>query len=255
MSTLKKLCIEVLPPETLKIFNALATHQQLISNFKLNENFCLVGGTALALQIGHRRSNDLDFACFNKQLPNYALDQLLSALREKHEVRQVNSIAQISQFKIQTGLNLLNYVRDFSIDDVKITFFILGGNDMQKYFYKSTPKLQDFWSFPLMGIRGIQVAKALVLKERIRSRDMYDLMILIKDYEYSFESFLMDIKKFSIVDDLEYHKAILTGNIPLDRDDEGLMGVDVKIGINQIYEFFKNAYKKFELKIASQLLN
>jgi hypothetical protein len=255
MTDIKKLHTNVLPHETLKIFNALGDHHQLINDLKLNENFCLVGGTALALQIGHRRSNDLDFACFEKQLPNYAIDQLLLVLKENHEVRQVNSIAQISQFKIQTGLNLLNHVRDFTIDDVKITFFVLGSTNKQKTFYKLTPKLMDLWPFPLLGLRGIQVAKATVLKERIRSRDMYDLMILIRDYGYSFESFLMDLKKFSINDDLEYHKAVLIGKIMLDRDDEGLMGVDVKIGIDQIYNFFKNEFKNFELRIAKQLLN
>jgi predicted nucleotidyltransferase component of viral defense system len=255
MNHIKKLHIDVLPPETLKIFNVIQNHNPLINQLKLDERLCLVGGTALALQIGHRRSNDLDFACFDAQLPNYAIDQFLSVLRENHQIRQVNSIAQISKFKIQTGLNLLDYVRDYTIDDVKITFFILGSTVQQKDFYKLTPKLQKMWSFPLLGLEGVRVAKALVLRNRVRSRDMYDLMILIKDYGYSFESFLMDLRNFSINDDLEYHKAILIGKIPLDRDDEGLLGVDVEIGISQIYDFFKTKFKDYEIKITKQLLN
>lgn len=251
----KNLKLNVLPSNTLKLFKAFDRHQELISRLHLDEYLCLVGGTALALQIGHRRSNDLDFACFNKQLPNYAIDQLMATLKESHRVHQINSVAQISQFKIQTGLNLLDFVRDFSIDDVKVTFFCLGESEKQRRFFQETQKVRNRWAFPLMGVEGIQVAKSLVLGRRIRSRDMYDLMILMRDHDYSFEQLVVDLKEYSINDDVEYYKSVLTGKIPLDVDDEGLQAVDVDVSIKEIYTFFEDQIDSYHLSLARFLLN
>ncbi|MCF6367010.1 MAG: nucleotidyl transferase AbiEii/AbiGii toxin family protein [Bacteroidales bacterium] len=47
------------------------------------KNFHLVGGTALALQLGHRRSIDLDF--FSQE--GFALNEMLEFLEEKYEFR------------------------------------------------------------------------------------------------------------------------------------------------------------------------
>ena len=46
--------LDSLPEKTLKILECLAVDEQ-------SRNFTLIGGTALALQIGHRKSEDLDF--------------------------------------------------------------------------------------------------------------------------------------------------------------------------------------------------
>lgn len=254
MSDMKMMKLEVLPPATLKLFKEFKQHESLIRQLRLNEFFCLVGGTALALQIGHRKSNDLDFACFDNTLPSYALDQFLATIESKHHIKQINSIAQISQFKIQTGLNLNDYVRDFTIDDVKVTFFVLGLTPEQKEFYRKTIKHNNFWVLPVMGVEGIQVAKTLVLKNRVRSRDMYDLMILIRDHHYSFIELIKNLSQFLPTDDVEYFKAILTGKIPLDREDEGLLPVNVRVSIDEIYNFFKVKFREYELWVADQLL-
>ena len=250
-----KLYLSTLPIETLKLFESLNDHAKLIKDLKLDQHLCLVGGTALALQINHRRSNDLDLACFDKKLPNHAIDQFLSALKIKHDVKELNAVAQISKFKIQTGLNLLDYVRDFSINDVKVTFFTLGENEEQRQFYKSTPKLMDLWAFPLMGAEGLELAKSLVLKNRVRSRDLYDLMALMDTQGYALESLLNHLNKYLVSNDLEYYRAVLTGKIPLDRDDEGLLAVDVQVGVDQIYQFFKKIFKEHDLALADRLLN
>jgi predicted nucleotidyltransferase component of viral defense system len=254
MDDLIKMKLEVLPLTTLKLFEKLKEHENLIRQLRLNETLCLVGGTALALQIGHRRSNDLDFACFDTTLPSYAIEQFLATIQSKHNIKKINSVAQISQFKIQTGLNLNDYVQDFTIDDVKVTFFILGITPEQKEFYRKTLKHNDLWVLPIMGVKGIQLAKTLVLKNRIRSRDMYDLMVLMRDYEYSFIEFINNLSQFLATDDLEYFKAILTGKIPLDRDDEGLLPVNVEASVDEIYKFFKVKFREHELWIAGQLL-
>ena len=85
MKSKKKLHKEVLPSATLHLFEAFEAFSDLIQDLHLDQNLCLVGGTALALQIGHRKSNDLDLACFDKKLPNNAIDQFLSELKRSEE--------------------------------------------------------------------------------------------------------------------------------------------------------------------------
>ena len=111
------------------------------------------------------------------------------------------------------------------------------------------------WVFPLLGTAGISVAKTLVMKNRVRSRDLYDLMILMRDHGYTLESLIDNLKTYLLNDDFEYYRAVLTGKIPLDRDDEGLLPVDVNVTIDQIYQFFKQQLKSYDLKVASILLN
>lgn len=255
MGDLNKLHQEVLPPNTLNLFKEFQSYAGLIQELRLDQQLCLVGDTALALQIGHRKSNDLDLACFDKKLPNNAIDQFLLELKKTHQVRELNSVAQISQFKIQTGLNLLDYVRDFNVDQVKVTFLSLGENAKQQAFYKAASKINKCWVFPLLGTDGLEVAKTLVMKARVRSRDLYDLMILMRDHGYTLKSLINNLQTYLLNDDLEYYRAVLTGKIPLDRDDEGLLPVDVNMTMDHIYRFFKQQFKSYDLEIASILFN
>lgn len=60
----------ILRPEATRLFDALAACPELAG-------FTLLGGTALALQIGHRISLDLDFGYFGQRLPGVALVRLV----------------------------------------------------------------------------------------------------------------------------------------------------------------------------------
>lgn len=103
--------------------------------------FTLIGGTALALQPGHRISLDFDFALFGNTLPGPTIDNLISQLKRKgHQAQMITSPALTSQFKINHGLNLHDHACDYVIDGVKVTFFVYGKNSLQKAFYQSAEK-------------------------------------------------------------------------------------------------------------------
>ena len=59
--------LDFLPERTRRLFHRL-------SDEPLLEGLVLVGGSALALQIGHRISEDLDFACLDQKLPARHID-------------------------------------------------------------------------------------------------------------------------------------------------------------------------------------
>lgn len=79
----------------------------------------LIGGTALTLRIGHRRSEDLDFAFLSERLPSAAINLLL---RKYPDWTRNDNLLSYEEFQI-AGQSLHDYQQDFvSGDGVKITF-------------------------------------------------------------------------------------------------------------------------------------
>lgn len=236
---------EVLRPETLTLARTLGTAEEL-------QGLTLMGGTALAMQIGHRVSLDLDFACFEEPLPSQAIEQCMARLKEQgHTVQLITSSHQISTFKINTGRNLLDLVRDYVVDGVKVTFFVHGRNEPQRDFYRQTATVTDETTgLTLLGLEGLRVAKTLVLADRVRSRDLYDLHILMRDHGYSLDELFDTVRRLGTVDDPEYYKAVLRGEIPLDDDDEGLEPVQPDAGINAVHAFFNELLDDWETRRA-----
>lgn len=242
--------LDAIRPETAGLFSVLATHPQL-------SRFTLIGGTALALIIGHRLSNDLDFAFFGEQLPAGQIDSLVSELKAFGvPIQLITDANAISTFKIATGKRLLNYARDYIVGDTKVTFFAMGSKQTPIFvdYLKQAPLLQlENVSFSILGLDGLKATKAVVIGQRTRSRDLYDLLVLARDHGYSVEQLLQDAQQYGTNDDPEYYKAALRGDIPLDRDDEGLAPVGVQFSLDDIYAFFDERISQLEIKEAERI--
>lgn len=235
----------ILRPEAEALFEVLCRAPEM-------EGLTLIGGTALALQLGHRVSLDFDFAQFGGSLPGFNIDSLISRLKQEgHQAQIITNPAQISQFKINHGMNLLDRVRDYVIDGVKVTFYVHGKNKAQENFYQAAEKVKEIdMSFNILGIEGLKVAKTLVFADRVRSRDLYDLYVLMRDQNYTPEALFTMVKELGTIDDPEHYKAIMRGEIPLDVDDEGLEAVDLNTGLKQAYEFFNLVIDEYETTVA-----
>jgi predicted nucleotidyltransferase component of viral defense system len=170
-----------LRPDTQAVFHLLAASE-------LTQGFLLIGGTALALHIAHRMSNDLDFLFCeaNGKLPTAKIDRLVWQLRGQGcKVDLVTNSAQESTFRINTGERLSDYARDYAIDGVKVTFFAASPYQHPKRFefWRNTPRdLQAGCAFAVLSLDALKVAKTLVLQDRVRSRDLFDLMVLMRDH-------------------------------------------------------------------------
>lgn len=237
----------ILKPRAKELFDLLCDSPEL-------DGLTLIGGTALALQTGHRVSLDFDFAQFGGILPGFRIDQLLARLkREGCKTQQITTSSEISQFKINSGKNLLDYVRDYVINGVKVTFFVHGKNDCQYEYYQSATKIKEpGMNFDILGIEGLKVAKTLVLADRVRSRDLYDLYVLMRDYDYSMSSLETVVKELATLDDIEHYKAIMRREIPLDKDDEGLEAVGLESDPEKMYDFFNEMINKYEVNLARE---
>ncbi len=246
--------LELMPTTTQKNFARLKEDPRL-------GNFSLVGGTALALQIGHRISEDLDFNIFGQVLPTQALNAILNDLvASGANIESLITPAQKSQFKINTSENLDNYIQDYLIDGAKVTFHSRNESDRPKQqidFLKSIPKLHvSKQGFNILGVDGLFVMKSIVVYDRIKSRDLYDLMVLTRDHGYSLENIFDAINAYQPLRDKdpERFKSAVTGIIPLDKNDEGFSSIHLNVKIEDVYKYFRKLIDEYEVNMVKTLI-
>lgn len=248
-----ELKLEFMPEATQKNFARLKDDPRLAS-------FTLVGGTALALQIGHRISEDLDFNVFGQKLPIKAIDGLLDDLAAGGaEIESLITSEQKLGFKINTSENLDHYIQDYLIDGAKVTFHSRNEGDRPKTqidFLKSAPKVAvSEKGFDVLGIDGLLVMKSIVIYDRVKSRDIYDLMVLTRVYGYTLDDIFAAIDAYQPIrhKDPEYFKSVVTGVIPLDKNDEGFSSIRLNVKMVDVYKHFKQLVNDYEIRVVQQL--
>ncbi|MDZ4345546.1 MAG: nucleotidyl transferase AbiEii/AbiGii toxin family protein [Candidatus Binatia bacterium] len=124
-----------------------------LASFK---NFYLVGGTALALQIGHRLSVDFDMFT-DADLPPRILDK----------IKQTFSDSVISvTYNVPGQLNV-------TVDQMKMTFF--------EYPYPPVESLINFEGVELLAIKEIAASKAFSIGKRLSYKDYVDWYFMLKE--------------------------------------------------------------------------
>lgn len=109
-----QLKIEFMPEATQRNFSRLKDDPRM-------SGFTLVGGTALAIQIGHRVSEDLDFNVFGSRLPVRAIDGILDDLAAGGAtIQSLITPEQKTTFRINSAESLDHYLQDYLIDDYEI---------------------------------------------------------------------------------------------------------------------------------------
>jgi hypothetical protein len=243
-----KLKLEFMPEATQKNFDRFKGDARLAG-------FTLVGGTALAVQIGHRVSEDLDFNVFGHKLPIKDIDLLLNELAAGGAaVESLITPEQKSGFKINTSENLEDYIQDYLIDGSKVTFHSRFENERPKAqidYLKSAPKVRVADSgFEVLGLDGLLVMKSIVVYDRVRSRDLYDLMVLIRDHGYTLDHIFAAIEAYQPIRNKnpEHFKRVATGVVPLDKGDEGFSSIHLNVKLNVIYKYFQKLINDHETR-------
>jgi hypothetical protein len=139
---------EVINAETKRVL-------ETINKIKEIGNFYLAGGTALALQLGHRKSIDLDW--FSQK--EFDVDIL------KKDLSSFGSLKIDSEDKQTLNCRL---------DNVKISFFV--------YSYKILFPLIDFNKIKLADKRDIACMKIDTISSRGAKKDFIDLHFLLEKY-------------------------------------------------------------------------
>jgi Nucleotidyl transferase AbiEii toxin, Type IV TA system len=248
-----ELKLEFMPEATQKNFARLKDDPRLAG-------FTLVGGTALALQIWHRISEDLDFNIFGQKLPIKVIDGLLDELAAGGAaIESLITSEQKLGFKINTSENLDHYIQDYLIDGAKVTFHSRNEGDRPKAqidFLKSAPKVEvSKGGFDVLGVDGLLVMKSIVVYDRVKSRDIYDLMVLTRDHGYTLDDIFAAIDFYQPIrhKDPEHFKSVVTGVIPLDKSDEGFASIHLNVKMDDIYKYFNKLINDYEVRAVQQL--
>jgi len=127
---------------------------QKITQNDYMKNFVLVGGSALALHLCHRQSEDLDFFTYSDSF-NFSLNE-------------INKITKNFQKEI---VNISDEQMDIFLDGVKVTFF------NAKWKLLKPKKIQNI---NVASLEQIAIMKTNTLFLRAKYRDYYDLYFLSK---------------------------------------------------------------------------
>lgn len=134
---------------------------ELLSFLKLfSRKFYLVGGTAVALHIGHRRSIDFDLFCFKPFKKSYIKNKLSKIPFEK-----VTLFEDVDQLH-------------FVIRGIKLTFFHFP------WPVEHETSVQNIMTMP--SLKTLGAMKAYALGRRAKWKDYVDLFFLLK-YHFTIE--------------------------------------------------------------------
>lgn len=183
--------------------------------------FYLVGGTALALQIGHRIS--VDFDLFSKKDISMTLLPKVKRIFEGSKIR-----------------NLINHSEQLSvmINNIKIDFV--------KYKFPLILKPVEFEGVKILQIPEIAAAKAYTLNRRGTLKDYVDLYFILKEKHSTFEQ----IKKIAEKKYKEEFNVRLFLEQLVYLDDVKKMDIQFlkkTVSKEEIKNFFQNEVKKIKL--------
>ena len=126
--------------------------------------YILCGGTALAMQIGHRKSEDLDFMMWRKS---------------KSEKPEVDWPSIEKELKAKIGeitlLNILGFDQvEFVVSGVKFSFFV-----SENYNPIAQP-IPYLGNIRLADINAIMAMKIELMLRRMKMRDYYDIYAILE---------------------------------------------------------------------------
>lgn len=237
-----------LPVNTQSLYRALVAQNK----DHLLDDFLLIGGTALTMRIGHRTSEDLDFAIGTQRLPTKKIQTLLARLEQAgFKIVDATNPGTRDDFE-NDGLEIENYQQDWIVNDCKLTFFTYGNTEHeQKTISESC--FDVFEGIKIASIDTIAKTKCLAMTRRTKSRDLFDIYHLIETGNLTIEAVIAEMQQTNA--HLNYdgciHRLL---EKPIQKDDEGLNPIGVGISVEQIREYLAEQIDKLEIKIAKNLL-
>lgn len=184
------------------------------------ENFYLAGGTALALQIGHRRSIDLDF---------FSDSPIKSNLLKKVEE------------EFGPASNILKNSKDeltLVVKEVKLTF-------LHYPFPLLYPKITSP-VVPLASLKDIASMKAYSLGRRRSLKDYIDLYFIFSKNLYTLTSTTEDARKkyHEAFNDRLFFEQLLDPN---DLEDEPIDWIIKPVAFKEMKNLFQDKIKEIKL--------
>jgi hypothetical protein len=200
----------LLPPETQRLWDFLKARPIL-------SGFILIGGSALALRLQHRLSEDLDFIFPGPTLPKEKLSALkLLATRHGFDFQRLDDEAALAEFQ-NAGEELHDHQQDYVVNGkVRVSFFV-PQNGMGKVLQ---PALST--GVRLAELPELFKTKCLVSALRSKTRDWLDLYLLFRDHGFTADDYRHAFAEAGMAASCDVGLARLCSGIP-QRSDEGYL--------------------------------
>lgn len=229
----------MLPPETEKVWNFLREQPALAG-------FVLVGGSALALRIRHRQSEDLDLAYPEHSLPRARLEALLHvAGRGGFDFQRNDHEATLQEF-LNAGLELHDYQQNFLVNaSVKVSFFAPDAPLAKLLSGRAEPKVR------VATLEELFKSKCLVSAQRSKTRDWLDLYLLMRDHGFSIREYQTAFREAGVEALVDSGLTRLCSGVP-QRADEGYAHLLANPPtMDEMKAFFIAQRNRFEVEAAA----
>lgn len=195
--------------------------KEIFANLNSFGDFYLAGGTALALQIGHRISADFDFFS-DKPIEKNLLVKVKRVFAGKNITPSVNNPDELTVF----------------IDELKLTFLY--------YPFPMFGPIVNYEGIKLLGVKEIGATKAYTIGRRGSFKDYIDLFFIIAEEHASLEE-IMELAEKKYGRDFN-NRLFLEQLIYLkDIEDENIIFLKEKKTKKELEYFFTGEIKKIKL--------
>lgn len=238
--TVLDLNIDALPASTRRLWSELKTQRLL-------NGFVLVGGTALALRMGHRLSEHLDFIWPEKKLPRERLKRLVKEITSAQgSCVPIDPIEGLREFE-DTGFDYHDFQQDYLVGGtVKITF-LAPDPDVLVHLHAPCPA-----ALRVAEPNEIFAMKALLSADRSKSRDWFDLYVLMKKQGFSADNFREVFVQSKVATKLALALSRLCDG-KLASDDEGFQAhLQPAPTVAELQHFFRDVRNQIEVEIARE---
>jgi len=218
----------MLKPETERLWVFLQQQPALAG-------FVLLGGSALAIHLRHRFSEDLDLAYPAERLPRGRLDALRRLSRAAAFDFQPNdNPTALAQFA-DSGLELHDYQQDYLVNRTMKVSFFAPEPEVLAVLDKVPPG-----AGPRLGALGeLFRTKCLISARRSRSRDWFDLYVLMTRGGYTLRDFRQAFKTAGLAGQADSALERLCSGQP-HAADEGFEPVESGApSVAQMAQFFR----------------
>jgi predicted nucleotidyltransferase component of viral defense system len=201
--------------------------------------FVLIGGSALALHIHHRISEDLDFAWPYGRLPRESLQTLIGGEPSLDYVLDQNEVAL--REAEDANLDLADFAQNYLVNGVRVTFFSS---------YEAERKLlarQPNEPLRIAAVPEIFALKALAAADRSKSRDWFDLYTLLKHHRFTWQDFYEVFSRYSTIDQYRNAANRLCSGQPQANDEGFETLVSHAPSLEEMSEYFQELRRQSSL--------
>jgi hypothetical protein len=211
--------VDILPKETKVALDFLAGKNWLNGNL----NWYLAGGTALAMQAGHRKSYDLDFFNTGSSFDNL---ELLANFKDNK--------------KWEMTINKENTIYG-KLFGAKVSFIAYP-------FFAPDMKFIKYGTINILPARDVAVMKIIAISQRGRKRDFFDLYWCAKNIEPMDETIKRLKKQYPSVAH-DYHHILKSLTYFADAEGDADPELNFMASWNDVKNYFKAEIPQIMKKI------